>query len=212
MEFNNIIQTTEAHYSKKFKEHGTDYKGVDWGSDDGQKIRFEQLLNFIDLSRKISITDYGCGYGALLEALNKRKFNGTYQGYDISTTMIQKARSLHVAERSNFLFTSDVAELKKADYTLVSGIFNVKLETPDDQWEPYIRQTLKEIADLSRHGFVFNILSSYTPMESREDDLYYADPLAIFDYCMKTFDGRVAIAHDYFLTDFTVFVRLDSWK
>jgi len=209
MKFKNIIQTTEAHYSKKIKEHGTYYKGVDWGSEDGQKIRFEQLLKFIDLNQNISITDYGCGYGALLELLNKKKFKGTYQGYDISETMIQKARNLNNAEDPRSFFTSDVATLKKTDYTVISGIFNVKLETPDDQWVPYIFHTLKEIADLSRYGFVFNILSRYTPIESREKDLYYADPRVIFDFCMKTFMGGVALAHDYLLTDFTVFVRFN---
>ena len=209
MEFKNIIQTTEAHYSKKIIEHGTHFKGVDWGSDDGQKIRFEQLLKFLDLYQEISITDYGCGYGALIEELNRKKFKGTYQGYDISETMIQKARKLYASEGSRFVFTSDVASLKKSDYTLISGIFNVKLETPDDQWSPYIFHTLKEIAALSRHGFVFNILSCYTPVESREADLYYADPRVIFDFCMKTFLGGVALAHDYLLTDFTVFVKLD---
>ncbi len=209
MEFNNIIQTTEAHYSEKFKQHGTHHKGVDWGSADGQKIRFEQLLKFVDLNQKISITDYGCGYGALLEVLNQKGFNGMYQGYDISMAMIQKAKKMYVSEESRFFFTDDAAALKKTDYTLISGIFNVKLETPDDQWEPYIHHTLKKVADLSRYGFVFNILSSYTPYESREDDLYYADPRVVFDFCMKTFSGCVAIAHDYLLTDFTVFVRLN---
>ena len=209
MEFKNIIQTTEAHYSKKIIEHGNHYKGVDWGSDDGQKIRFEQLLKFIDLEQNVSVTDYGCGYGALLEVLTRKQFKGTYQGYDISDAMIQQARKLHDSGESRFLFTSDAATLKKADYTLISGIFNVKLETPDDQWFPYILHTLKEIAGLSRHGFVFNILSSYTPLESREADLYYADPRVIFDYCMKTFSCGVVLAHDYLQSDFTVFVRLN---
>lgn len=205
MEFNRIIETTEAHYSKKVKEHGTDHKGVDWGSDNGQKIRFEQLIKYIDLTREISVLDYGCGYGALLDVLNKSNFKGTYQGYDISTTMIQKGRERYNCENSSF--TSDIEKLKKADYTLISGTFNVKLETPDDIWLPYILHTLKEIADLSRHGFVFNMLSSYTPSESREKDLYYADPRSIFDFCMKTFSGGVALSHDYNLPDFTVFVK-----
>lgn len=208
MEFKKIIETTEAHYSKKVEEFGTDHKGVDWGSDDGQKIRLEQLIKFINLDQNVSITDYGCGYGALLDLLTQNNFKGTYLGYDISESMIQTAIDTHSFDDTRIQFTSDPAGLKKSDYTLLSGIFNVKLETPDDQWEPYIFHTLEEIADLSRLGFVFNVLSSYTPAESREDDLYYADPRIIFDFCMKKFSGNVSILHDYMPSDFTVSVTL----
>lgn len=207
MEFENIISTTETHYSNKVQQYGTQYKGVDWGSDDGQRIRFEQLLKFIDLKQKPSLIDYGCGYGALLDLLRDRKFGGKYQGYDISEAMIQEAIKSYGTYIPDLVFTCKDSELKTADYTLVSGIFNVKLETPDEQWVPYIFKTLKKIAGLSRHGFVFNALSSYTPIDDREDDLYYADPKEIFDYCMTEFPGGVAISHDYVLSDFTVFVK-----
>ncbi|MCP4022596.1 MAG: methyltransferase domain-containing protein [Desulfobacteraceae bacterium] len=208
MAFKQIINTTKSHYSQKIQTHGSNYKGVDWGSKQGQKIRFEQLLRFLNLDENITIIDYGCGYGALLDVLSAKHFKGTYQGYDISAAMIQKAKTRQTSGQFHLSFTSDAAQLKTSDYTLTSGIFNVKLETPDDQWLPYILHTLEKIADLSRKGFVFNALSSYAPLESREEDLYYADPGFLFDHCMKTFSGAVAMSHDYPLQDFTIFVNL----
>ncbi len=206
MKFKKIIETTKAHYSQKVKDHGTGFKGVDWGSDDGQKIRFEQLLKFVDLDQNISLLDYGCGYGAIVDLLVQQQFKGTYQGYDISEQMILEAVSKYSDEK-DVEFTSDSSKLKKADYTLSSGIFNVKLETSDDAWEPYIYKTIEELSDRSRLGFVFNMLSSYTPVESREWDLYYADPRTIFDFCMKKFSGGVSLSHDYMPSDFTVSVK-----
>lgn len=208
MSFKTIIDTTNAHYSKQVETHGTTYKGVDWGSDQGQKIRFEQLLKFINLKEVESITDYGCGYGAFLDVLVQLGFKGRYQGYDISDMMIKKAEETHGADRLHTMFTSDEKNLSPADFTVTSGIFNVKLNTPDDQWAPYVRHTLEKIAGLSRKGMVFNMLSAYTPSNEREADLFYADPGEMFDFCMDRFSGKVSLSHDYPLNDFTVFVRI----
>ncbi len=208
MSFKKIINTTKAHYSKQVETHGTNYKGVDWGSDQGQKIRFEQILKFINLKDAGSIIDYGCGYGALLDALVQRGFKGRYQGYDISDIMISKALEKYGSTDPNTVFTSDDKNLGQADFTVTSGIFNVKLNTPDDQWTPYILHTLEKIAGVSRKGIIFNMLSAYTPPHAREADLYYADPGDIFKFCMKRFSTSVSLSHDYPLNDFTVFVRL----
>ena len=40
-------------------------------------------------------------------------------------------------------------------------------------------------------------------------DLYYADPLDLFDYCKRNFSKNVALLHDYRLYDFTLIVRKD---
>jgi hypothetical protein len=41
------------------------------------------------------------------------------------------------------------------------------------------------------------------------DDLYYADPLFLFDYCKRNFAKNVALLHDYRIYDFTIIVRKD---
>jgi len=40
-------------------------------------------------------------------------------------------------------------------------------------------------------------------------DLYYADPLFLFDFCKQNFSKNVALLHDYRLYDFTLIVRKD---
>ena len=208
MEYQTILQATETHYSGKIKKYGPTFKGVDWGYEKGQKVRFEQLLKPIDLREVSTIIDYGCGYGALLDYLDQKGFSGKYAGYDISPGMIRKAEELHKFKGEHIYFTTNPSNLKISDYTLASGIFNVKLRTCDKEWCDYILYTLDQIAELSRFGFIFNILSNRTPHESRENDLFYADPDFIFNYCRQRFSNLVTISHDYLLPDFTVSVRL----
>jgi hypothetical protein len=38
-------------------------------------------------------------------------------------------------------------------------------------------------------------------------ELYYADPLFMFDHCKKKFSKNVALLHDYEEFDFTIIVR-----
>ena len=143
-----------------------------------------------------------------MEHLDTEGYRGRYQGFDISAPMIRKARELHGAKGARVVFTTEISRLHVSDYTVASGVFNVKLKTPDEEWREYVLHTLHQIVNLSRYGFAFNVLSSYTPYELREDDLFYADPFSMFEYCKKTFSDSVTLFHDYPLLDFTVFVNM----
>ena len=95
----------------------------------------------------------------------------------------------------------------EADYTLASGIFNVRLETPEPLWEEYILATLATIDRLSQRGFAFNMLTCYSDPERMRGDLYYGDPCAFFDHCKRLFSREVALLHNYGLYEFTIRVH-----
>ena len=59
----------------------------------------------------------------------------------------------------------------------------------------------------SNKGFAFNCLTSYSDRDKMRNDLYYADPSFLFDYCKKKYSKNVAILHDYDLYEFTVLIR-----
>jgi hypothetical protein len=105
-------------------------------------------------------------------------------------------------------FVSDADELGRSDYTVASGIFNVKLTTPDDTWQEYVLDTLRTMARLSAKGFAFNMLTSYSDPDKMRDDLFYGDPRFFFDYCKREYARNVALLHDYGLYEFTMIVRL----
>jgi hypothetical protein len=102
---------------------------------------------------------------------------------------------------------ADVTDLAPADYCVASGIFNVRLDTPDQVWLEYILSTIERIDQLGRRGFALNALTSYSDAEKMRPDLYYADPLLLFDHCKRRYSRQVALLHDYPLYEFTLLVR-----
>jgi len=204
--FNRILDRVRQYYSGKIETYGARPRGVDWNSLESQELRFEQLLRVCDCTEAFSINDYGCGYGALVEYMTDRGYMFQYCGFDISEQMIAKARELHRG-LPHCEFSTDESLLTMADYTVASGLFNVKLQTSDEEWEEYVLHTLGRIAELGEKGFAFNILTRYSDRDCMRPDLYYADPCHLFDYCRTMFSRRVSLLHDYRLYEFTVIVR-----
>ena len=203
------IAAAAAYYEGKLALFGTTPGGVDWNSEASQRLRFDQLFRAVSPawpSSIASVNDYGCGYGALSNYLENAGFSGEYHGYDASSKMIEAAERLHGETRQRH-FTSDRGELGPADLTVASGIFNVKLHASDDSWLEYTLQTIADLAAVSRRAFVFNVLTTYSDVERRRPDLFYADPRRLFDYC-KTLSPFVALLHDYPLYEFTIGVFL----
>jgi SAM-dependent methyltransferase len=204
--YDSIIAQTGAYYTTKLLTHGSTSRGVDWNSTESQRLRFEQLLKVRAPTGPRSILDYGCGYGALLKELRGRGEDCRYQGFDISPAMVDEALRLH----PDASFTTDRSTLEIADYTVASGIFNVKLGTHEETWKAYMLDRLDDLDRLSRRGFAFNILTRYGDPDRRRQDLYYADPCFYFDLCKNRYARDVALLHDYGLYEFTILVRKGS--
>lgn len=204
-----LVGDVRRYYSAKVIEHGATPRGVDWNSADSQQRRFERLLQVLDPSVAApSINDYGCGYGGLIDALTSVVPDFSYCGYDVSDSMLAAARELH-PEREGRRFVSARTELAPADYTIASGILNVRLDKPVELWEPYVLRTIDDLVATSRRGVAFNALTSHSDASHMRDDLYYADPATLLDYCLRRFSRNVILDHDYELYEFTVIVRLD---
>jgi hypothetical protein len=119
--------------------------------------------------------------------------------------MIENAKKLY--PNTNFLIIAKTENIEKSDYSIASGIFSVKMEHNESEWLSYILSTLEQMNEKSIRGFSFNMLTKYSDKEYMRDDLYYADPLFIFDYCKRNFSKEVALLHDYGLYEFTILVR-----
>jgi len=209
MAHESILRDVERYYTWKVDEHGPTPGGVDWNSAESQETRFAQLLGVHRGEGPFSLNDYGCGYGALAELLAERFEDFAYNGFDVSQTMLD-----HAAERlgsdPRCSLVSSGEELERADYTVASGIFNVKLEADWDSWTGYVLDTIKRLAVLSDRAFAFNMLTSYSDPEHMRDDLYYGDPAFFFDSCKRLYSRDVALLHDYGLYEFTIVVRLGA--
>lgn len=194
------------YYEAKLRAHGPTPAGMDWNSQTSQELRFRQLARLWEGEPEASVVDYGCGYGALASYLRARAHTGRYHGFDVSAAMAA-AGAAHVADLPDCRVTSRRADVLPLDYAVASGVFNVKQEATDASWKTYVHDTIADLASLGTRGFGFNALTLYSDPEKRRSDLYYADPLELFDYCSRTYSRFVSLVHDYPLYEFTIFVR-----
>lgn len=201
-----MLDSVATYYSERLSEYGESARGVDWNGAESQHIRFDQVCKIVDASSHFSIIDLGCGYGAMYEYLATRYEAFEYTGLDISSAMIDAARTRHVgAESVRFEVGSEPDGA--ADFVVASGIFNVRLDHDPSEWKHYIESTLGVMDRCSRRGFSFNCLTSYSDKDKMRDHLYYADPADLFDLCKQRYSRQVALLHDYGLYEFTILVR-----
>lgn len=192
-------------YNKSLEKHGAESPGVGWPDPQSHRMRFDKLVSVIegDVSN-ISVNDLGCGYGALYQYLVETGTEiGKYRGYDISSEMLARARELISNDNVELYEAQELDKL--ADYSIASGIFNVKLKEDEREWVEYVKQTLSNLNECSEKGFAFNLLSSY--VDYQEEHLYYGDPLFYFNFCKTRFSRYVSLLHDYPLYEWTIIVR-----
>jgi hypothetical protein len=203
-----FVDAARRYYTAAFLRHGAVAAGVDWRDTASQDLRFEQLLKIADHD-SFSLNDYGCGYGALAEWLPAHGFIARYYGFDVSPAMLDHARSA-LSDRVDVHFVDRRDDLPIADYTVASGVFNVKQDAGTDEWTEYVIDTIRAIRAHSDTGLAFNMLTTYSDPERMRSDLYYADPAFFFDFCKGELSTQVALLHDYRLWEFTILVRLES--
>jgi len=200
-----MLNDIAVYYSEKIAIHGKTPHGVDWNSQESQILRFEQLCKLI-VADNFSLNDLGCGYGELFIFLKKKYADFFYTGIDLSENMIDAAvQYCNCSSKARFVISSAPEEI--ADYSIASGIFNVRLHHSDSVWWEHVYAMLDLLNCSSRLGFAFNCLTSYSDADKKRDDLFYADPCLIFDRCKRRYSKQVALLHDYGLYEFTIIIR-----
>jgi len=184
------------------REHGVSAAGAGWASAESQALRFEVLAQAVGLDREtpVTVNDLGCGYGALHEYLEDHGFDVTeYHGYDISAAMLAAART-HVSRAGrDFVKSSRVTKI--ADVSLLSGPLNYK-SCEDAAWKLYARSVIANLAEHSRRGFAFNMMT--TRVTYRAEHLYYADSDEWLAWCRREIDADFTLLHDYPLYEWTI--------
>jgi Mycolic acid cyclopropane synthetase len=202
------LDQVKQYFDKRIQEHGASARGSDWNSEASQHARFDQLLKVIEGSGSFSLLDYGCGWGALADYMAEKGFSVDYYGYDLLESAILQAREVH-AGKPGRAFTTDETSLPVCDYVVASGIFNFRGAQSFEAWTDYVVRVLDRFHGLSRKGFACNFLTKYSDVDRMRPDLYYADPLFLFDFCKNHYSKNVALLHDYRLYDFTLIIRKD---
>lgn len=203
-----LRSAVEGYYSHKLAKFGPTPLGVDWSCVPTQELRFVQLLRACDFSAPFSLNDLGCGYGALLAFLGKRHAAARidYAGVDLSDAMVAQARRLWARRDARFEVGHRPARV--ADYSVASGVFNVKLGHTTQAWEALIRATLLDLRETSRRAFCVNFLSLGDSSEGQESALYHADAQQWLDYCESALSARTELRTGYGMREFTLLARV----
>ena len=196
-----------AYYTETVVRHGATPRGVDWTCQATQEMRFVQLLKVCEFGAPVSVNDLGCGYGALAGFLARRHpaADVDYLGIDVSREMIRRARRRHrgVARRR---FLVGTAAPRMADYTLASGVMNVKLGYERAVWERFVVTTLVAMRRTSRRGFAVNFLREEVGVAAA-DGLYRTAPEPWVRFCGTALGWSAEIVGAYGMQEFTLLVR-----
>ncbi len=196
-----------AYYTEKVTRFGATPLGVDWSSQAAQEMRFVQLLKLCDFSAPFSLNDLGCGYGALARFMTARypSVEVDYLGIDLCPVMIQRARRRYRGLADRRFVLGDAAP-RVADYSVASGVMNVKLDIGRDVWEDFIAETLRAINRASRRGFAVNFLDAI-PVKPVTQSLYRTDPQSWVRFCRELLNCSVEIVRGYGMPEFTLLAR-----
>jgi SAM-dependent methyltransferase len=199
-----VCEQVQAYYEAKLAQHGASPRGVGWSCTATQWLRFVQLLKICSFDTPLSLIDLGCGYGALVAFLADRypRASVSYLGIDLSPAMVRRARRRY-SGNPEIRFRIGRSCPQQADYTVASGIMNIRLGCSIPLWESLVRTTLVDMRRMSRRGFAVNFLAA-SPVNAPPEMLYCPHPATWSRFCEEVLGCAVEVRNDYGLREFTL--------
>jgi len=202
-----LLDPVARTFTRGLAVFGAHHKALAWHDEERMQRRFQifrGLIADIPEDRPVTINDHGCGYGAMFESFRDLPAlkRGRYYGTDISREMVEEARRRIPDPRAVFE-VSHVAT-HDADYSFVSGTWNMKMWAEDGEWRAFVLGNLKDLWSRTRVALGFNMLSVKNPW--REPTLYYADPEDVVGFCRRELTQNVRTVDRLEPREFVVFL------
>ena len=203
-----MLEPVLASFEKRVAQFGADPRSAFWKDEEWQKRRHDILSRLFDEPDRlggISITDFGCGYGAFFDYLADRPVmkNNRYTGIDMSAAMIEEANARIRDSRATF--QSHLIATETADYTVVCGTYNMNLGANRDEWADYVKASLEQLWSKTTKAMGFNMLRFDAP--DQYPGLYYADGMEFVKFCNETLSPDITYTDDRPLPDWTIIIR-----
>jgi SAM-dependent methyltransferase len=193
------------YYSEQLGRFGATPLGVGWTCLPTQELRFVQLARLFEAGT-FSLNDIGCGYGALLAYLRRRRraTRIDYLGLDLSEPMVEAARRKwkHVPGAR---FATAAGTYREADYCVASGVFNVKLGHDRGTWERLVAQTMDQMYGRSRRGMAVNFLREDAALDDLAEH-YRCTPDPWIAHARRL-GASVELRSGYGMPEFTLLLR-----
>jgi len=193
-------RSTANRYRQLFAEHGHSHKTLNWGSQEGQYLRFRILAGIGQLQGK-RILDVGCGLGDFAGWLKQNNIQLIYTGIDLSQELVLQARNAYPTLEflHGSILDKELLKDRKFDYVFASGIFYTYYAGREN----WMKLAIKRMWDYCEIGVAFNSLSTWS--ENHEPEEFHANPAETMNFC-KTLTPWLALRHDYHPRDFTIFL------
>ena len=203
-----MLEPVLASFEQRLGQFGADPRSAFWKNEEWQKRRYDTLVRLFaddDRGGGITITDYGCGYGAFFDYLKDRPVmeGSRYIGIDLSAAMIEAAQGRIQDPRATFqrhlIATGDT------DYAFACGTYNMNLGADESEWAAYVKASLAQLWSKTRKALGFNMLRPDAP--EKYSGLFYTDGRDFLEFCRENLSPDVSITDDSPLPDWTIFVR-----
>ena len=173
-------------YNRHLRDFGDRPGAVRW-TPEGQRRRYERMLQVSgDITGK-SILDFGCGKGDFYAFLKEKGIETRYCGIDINQNFIALARSKFPG--TEFLAMDiDEAEMQREfDVIFICGVFNLRVAGVEES----VKDILLKLSRICREGLHANFLSWYVPR--RSVDLFYMKPEEILQFTLDNISRSVTM-------------------
>ena len=203
-----MLEPVLASFERRLAQFGADPRSAFWKNEEWQKQRYDNLVRLFeepDRRGGVSITDFGCGYGAFFDYLADRPVmaGSRYIGIDISAAMIEEANARIRDPRATF--QRHLIATETTDYTFVSGTYNMNLGADRDEWVNYIKASLEQLWSRTGKALAFNLLRADAP--DQYSGLYYANGMEFVKFCNEALSPDITYTDDRPLPDWTIFIR-----
>ena len=203
-----MLEPVLKNFNARLTQFGSDPRSAFWRNAEWQRRRYNILSGLFsedDRQGGLTITDFGCGYGAFFDYLKDRPVmdGSRYTGIDMSAAMIQQAQT--TIEDTRATFQRHLIATEAADYTFVCGTYNMNMGADEDEWADYVKASLAQLWSKTNKALGFNMLRSDAP--EKYQSLYYADGEEFLDFCRNNLSPDVNYSNDNPLPDWTIFIR-----
>ena len=195
---------TLLHYEDLYALHGDSHDALNWGSQAGQRQRFQVLAGIGALDGK-RVLDVGCGLAHFADWIHEQGAAVEYTGLDLVPSLIEGARRRRPELRllqGSILDPSRLTD-EHFDYVFASGIFY----TYSDGAQETLQAMVYRMWYLAKCGVAFNALGTHAPDQVPGE--YYADPDAVLRFCRRL-SPRAQLVIGYHPRDFTVYLHRDA--
>jgi len=202
------------HYEEIFSIHGDGHLGVDWPNLKDLHTRFRimtELLRNSSSNSKVSVLDFGCGNGLLLEYLENVGLLKSidYTGLDLGESFVAHCRTRFPRETFLALDVLESPEMLPCyDYIIMNGVLTEKRNLSDEEMLDLLKKLVLVVFGKANFGLAFNVMSTH--VDWKRDDLFHLPMDRLAEFLVKEVSRNFVIRNDYGLYEYTAYVYKKS--